>query len=308
MIMDNQKLHFSIIIPTFQRPSRRLNACLQALCDLDYPMDCFEVILIDDGSPVSPVEIVLKYKDSLAITLYEESHIGPAKLRNLGATYARGSYLAFTDDDCQPMKNWLQIAARHFETHPNHAISGKSLLALRDNIFSSASHVLVDYLHKFYNKDPDKALFLDSNNMIVKKDLFQTVEGFTTKFSLGGAGADREFSDRWVKSGYTAQFIPELCVYHSHELSFKSFWGQQFNYGRAAFYYRRSKNHPSNRSFKLEKLSFYLCLLYHPFKVDKGIRAIVLHLLVIMSQLAICFGYVSEKVKSSQRENSSDST
>ena len=41
--------YFSVIIPTHARPDR-LAACLEALANLDYPRDRFEVIVVDDGT------------------------------------------------------------------------------------------------------------------------------------------------------------------------------------------------------------------------------------------------------------------
>ena len=42
---------FSIIVPAYDRPEA-LTACVQAIRQLDYPQDRFEVIIVDDGSPV----------------------------------------------------------------------------------------------------------------------------------------------------------------------------------------------------------------------------------------------------------------
>ncbi len=43
----DKKPFFSIIIPTYNRPEQ-LAACLKSLTRLDYPQDCFEVIIVDD--------------------------------------------------------------------------------------------------------------------------------------------------------------------------------------------------------------------------------------------------------------------
>ncbi|HLE24493.1 MAG TPA: glycosyltransferase [Thermodesulfobacteriota bacterium] len=39
---------FSIIIPTYNRPAQLTN-CLYTLTLLDYPRNCFEVIVVNDG-------------------------------------------------------------------------------------------------------------------------------------------------------------------------------------------------------------------------------------------------------------------
>ena len=52
-----QQPTFSIIVPTYTRP-RQLSMCLQALAELYYPRERFEVIAVDDGSVVPPEMVV----------------------------------------------------------------------------------------------------------------------------------------------------------------------------------------------------------------------------------------------------------
>ena len=92
---------FSIVIPTYKRPEQ-LAVCLQACTRLDYPHDRFEIIIVDDGSPV-PVEVPKNDRSNLvSITCLRQLNSGPASARNMGAKHARGDILAFTDDDCIP--------------------------------------------------------------------------------------------------------------------------------------------------------------------------------------------------------------
>jgi glycosyltransferase involved in cell wall biosynthesis len=44
---------FSVIIPTYNRPER-LSVCLESLARLNYPPDRYEVVVVDDGSEISP--------------------------------------------------------------------------------------------------------------------------------------------------------------------------------------------------------------------------------------------------------------
>ncbi|HWB13964.1 MAG TPA: glycosyltransferase [Pirellulales bacterium] len=56
-----------------------------------------ELIVIDDGSEDSTPEILAKYGDSIRVIRQENS--GHVKARNMGATVARGDWLAFLDAD-----------------------------------------------------------------------------------------------------------------------------------------------------------------------------------------------------------------
>ncbi len=84
---------FSVIIPTYQRPEQ-LGTCLSALTELDYPSDRFEIIVVDDGSPVSPEPVVASFRDRLNLTLLTQPNSGPASARNTGAAHAKGEFLA----------------------------------------------------------------------------------------------------------------------------------------------------------------------------------------------------------------------
>lgn len=138
---------FSIIIPTYNRPER-LASCLEAIALLDYPRDRFEVIVVDDGSKTALDEVVAPLKNKIDIKLLRQKNAGPAATRNKGAEVAQGEFLAFTDDDCQPTPNWLDCFAAGFKDAPKAMIGSKTINALDNNPFSTASQKLIDYLYE----------------------------------------------------------------------------------------------------------------------------------------------------------------
>jgi glycosyltransferase involved in cell wall biosynthesis len=79
------------VIPTYHRP-QQLAACLQALTRLDYPLDRFEVILVDDGGGISLDDILAPFREVLCMTLLRQPHAGPAGARNVGAANAKGIF------------------------------------------------------------------------------------------------------------------------------------------------------------------------------------------------------------------------
>ena len=118
---------FSIIVPTYNRPDN-LSLCLNAISNLQYPKDRFEVIVVDDGSPMSLESITARFRDSIYINLIWQANSGPATARNTGAENAKGKYLAFTDDDCTPASDWLLVLAKHFAETPSHLIGGRVII------------------------------------------------------------------------------------------------------------------------------------------------------------------------------------
>lgn len=249
---------FSIIIPTYARP-QQLTACLQALAQLEYPCERFEVIIVDDGSEV-PLDVLVKpFAPQLNVTVIRQSHAGPATARNTGAARATGQFLAFTDDDCAPAPDWLHTLAMRFAQTPEDAVGGQILNALPDNPYSTASQLVVSYIYTYYNAVPTQAQFCTSNNLTVPADRFRTIGGFDTTFPYAAA-EDREFCARWLHTGYKMTYAPEVVVYHAHPLTLRSFSRQHFNYGREAcrFFHLRARRNQSLH--RLKPLGVYLRL------------------------------------------------
>ncbi len=292
--MRQEQPFFSIVIPTYARP-RQLATCLQYLARLDYPRDRFEVIVVDDGSETPPEAVIASFCGHLDVTLLKQAHAGPAAARNTGATQARGAFLAFTDDDCAPAPDWLQTLAARFATTPDHLIGGRTLNALPDNPYSTASQLLIAYLYTYYNADSDRARFFASNNLAMPADRFHAIGGFDMTYTRTAA-EDRELCDRWLHHGYRMAYAPEALVYHAHALTFRTFLRQHFNYGCGAFRFRQARAQRACGRIRLEPFSFYLNLLLYPFSQAQGWRALFLAVLLGVSQVANAVGFLGEGV------------
>lgn len=290
--MMQKQLLFSIIVPTYDRP-RQLAACLQSLARLNYPRDCFEVIVVDDGSETPTAIVVASFEDRLDITLLTQPNAGPAAARNTGARQAKGDFLVFTDDDCAPASNWLQTLASRFANTPDYAICGRTFNAFSDNPYSTSSQMLIDYLYAYYNADPNQVRFLTSNNMALPAHRFHMIGGFDTTFPRAAA-EDRELCDRWLHHGYRMTYAPEVLVYHAHALTFRTFWWQHFNYGRGAFHFHQAHARRDQGSIRVEPLSFYLNLLRYPFLQTRRRRALWPAFLLVVTQVANAAGFFWE--------------
>jgi GT2 family glycosyltransferase len=298
----SQKLpFFSIIIPTFNRPSP-LTHCLQSLARLDYPRDRFEVIVVDDGSE-SPAKVVVSpFSNRLNVTLIAQTHSGPAIARNEGATHAKGDLLAFTDDDCTPAAEWLQALAVRFNETPDNMIGGRTLNLFLHNPFSTASDLLIRYLYTYYNANPDQAHFFTSNNLTLPKDSFHRIGGFDMAFPRAGA-EDREFCERWLRHGFRMTYAPEALIYHAHRLTLDTFCRQQFNYGRGAFRFHQLRACRRLDHFRLEPFSFYMNMLRYPLSEIQGPKKYLFLALIFLSQGTNAAGFLREMVRQILRKS-----
>jgi len=287
--MSNPLPSFSVVIPTYNRPER-LQSCLEALEQLEYPRDRFEVIAVDDGSQVSLEPVLGQFAKTLPLRVLRQENAGPASARNAGAALAVGEYLAFTDDDCRPEPDWLQALAAVVAENPNSLIGGRTENALPRNPYSSASQLLVDYLYEYYERSRGEIDFFTSNNFAMPRERFLALGGFDASFPLA-AGEDREFCDRWRHANFPVHHTPLVRLHHAHELSLTSFWRQHFNYGRGAFHFRQVRRQRTAQPIEIEPLAFYVRLLAYPLTRDTNPLSVLHCGLLFISQVANVAGY-----------------
>jgi len=285
---------FSIIIPTYNR-SRKIVSCLEGISRINYPHHSFEVIVVDDGSRIPVQSLIASFYKKMNLTVITQKKAGPSMARNVGAKYAKGDFLVFTDDDCMPSQYWLQKLSLRFKSSMGHVVVGRSVNFLVENIFDTVSQMPIEYLHAYYNQNPDQARFVNSNNMSLPTKDFRAVGGFDTGFSNAG-GEDREFCENLRYHGYRIIYAPEVIVYHFHGLTFSSFCRQHFNYGRGAFLFRQISYLNRRRLIRLEPLNFYLKLFLYPFYNNHKKFVRRLSVLLLISQVAITFGYLMERM------------
>lgn len=90
----------SLIIPVY-KAEEFIEACLNSV--FSQLSDGVEVILVDDGTPDSSIEIVRRtFPQWIAggqLVLLEQSNMGLGAARNTGIRESRGDYIAFLDSD-----------------------------------------------------------------------------------------------------------------------------------------------------------------------------------------------------------------
>lgn len=293
--MDHPLPYFSIVIPTYARPVQ-LAACLEALARLRYPRDRFEVIVVDDDSPIPAETVAASFLTRLTLTVLTQSRAGPAAARNQGARLAKGDTLVFTDDDCAPAPDLLDALARRMAVTPVAAIGGKTVNALAGNPFASASQLLIDYLYDYHARSGTPYRFFTSNNLALPAARFHDVGGFDESFSRAGA-EDREFCGRWRDRGFPLVFAPDVVVYHAHPLTLRGFWRQHVRYGRGAARFHRLRAERTGDSLRIEPLDFYLSLIRYPFTRAGLTKRLLLSTLLLVSQAATTSGFLAHRVE-----------
>lgn len=104
----------SVIIPTFNRDICYISRAIKSIIKQTYKN--FEIIVVDDNSiKTTYSQNIKKFCISHNIKYIKTNgQEGANKARNIGALYAKGSYLAFLDDDDMWLSNKLKVQLNHF--------------------------------------------------------------------------------------------------------------------------------------------------------------------------------------------------
>lgn len=96
----------SVIVPVYNS-EQYLDNCINSVLNQEYTD--FELILIDDGSSDSSLDICKKYQkqDKRIVVIHKENE-GRCKTRNLGVNKSNGKYIAFLDSDDLYDKHYLK--------------------------------------------------------------------------------------------------------------------------------------------------------------------------------------------------------
>lgn len=279
------------MIPCYNRPGR-LASALESLAAIDYPPQLWDIIVVDDGSPVPIDSVVSDARLPIPARYLRQTNAGPGAARNTAAHASVRDYLAFTADDCSPAPDWLLALSRAFgqDGHETALIGGEIRHALPNKLCPTASHLLVEHLKAHKNAGAPK--FFTPNNLAVHRASFIDAGGFHPSF--GPTGEDLEFCDRWAAQGRTIAYEPGAVVAHSHPQSVRGFLRQHFAYGIGSARARamRSQTRPSTIP---APLGFYIRLVLSPFRSQYRNKALLAAILAV-SQVANALGVFRERM------------
>ena len=215
---------FSVIVCT-RNGAARIGACLAALKQQALPPH--EVIVVDDDSTDGSGDLVAAHFPDVRLLRIRAGGLSAA--RNAGAELATGEILAFTDDDCEPDRDWLAglalVFAKGYE-----AAGGPNLpppaRAAAEAIVAAApgapSHVMLDDV---------EAEHLPGCNIAVRRSAYFAAGGFDPIFTT--AGDDVDFCWRLRDHGHRLGFGPTAFVWHHRRPSMRGYLKQQIGYGKA---------------------------------------------------------------------------
>jgi len=185
------KNSFSIVVP-FRNEAKNLTDLLNSISALNYPVNMFEVLLINDASKDDSCTIIENIKQqfpSIAILLLNNKRLSGSPKKdaiNTAISTAKFEWIVTTDADCIVSKNWLHLFNQFIEDQKPVFISApvkfkeeSSLLYQFQNL--NFLSLIGSTIGSFGIKKP---ILCNGANLCYNKAIFEKLNGFEGNSSI----------------------------------------------------------------------------------------------------------------------------
>ena len=204
----------SIVVPVFNTKREVLKKCLECLIDQSYQN--IEIIVVDDCSNNSSIDILTSYNDKRIKVFVNEKNNGVSFCRNRGIDNSKGEYIIFIDSDDYCDKNLIKYLYEGIKkynkdvavpmTHRCVYFEDKLVEEIVYNIVPVNEKITKENYFKF-----TRPAELYEARKLYKASLLKDVR-FDTKCSYGQTLL---FNFELSKKGFTTCFIPEAIYFYN---------------------------------------------------------------------------------------------
>lgn len=227
--------HVSVVIPIYNGEDE-LSELISCLLAQTYPKQLVEYLLVDNNSSdrtLSFLETAAEHCPIVIRPLSENQIQSSYAARNTGIQAATGEFIAFTDADCRPQPQWLELLIQAF-SKPEVAIVAGEITALNeDNLLAKFAERQETLSQKHTLAHPFCA-YGQTANLAIRRTVLEQSGLFRPYLTTGG---DADICWRILKPNFgRLEFAPDAIVRHRHRTSIKELASQWQRYGRSNRY------------------------------------------------------------------------
>jgi cellulose synthase/poly-beta-1,6-N-acetylglucosamine synthase-like glycosyltransferase len=224
---------FSIVLPV-KDEEKVVGRILESLERLRYPVERFEVVIVDDGSVDATAEICGRFAASHGNfrVLRRSVSEGKASAVNCGWKRSSGEVVAVFDADNVPSGDVLSRAAEYLGDPSVAAVQG------RIHSINSCENMLTQFLayedavwcEAFLRGKEVLGLFVPLRGccQFIRRSVLERMGGFDEDCLV----EDMEMSARLIEEGQRIKYAPDVCVWQENPSGLKGFLRQRVRWCR----------------------------------------------------------------------------
>ena len=245
----NPSIKISVIVAA-RNEEENIVACLQSICNQNYPRPLLQIILVDDNSTDNTFKLASNILEKLPGMIYIKleaisNNTAPKKRAiEKGISMASGTLIVTTDADCTAEPNWLRNIAAYHDQSKNVFIAAPVKIKESSSLLSKFQ--ALDFLtmqgitaaavfKRFHN-------MCNGANLAYEKKVFYEVDGFTGIDAI--ASGDDMLLMKKVAQKYPQQlgFIksPDAIVTTLPAAGWKAFFQQRIRWASKATHYNQA--------------------------------------------------------------------
>jgi|SRR5580704_1925464 glycosyltransferase involved in cell wall biosynthesis len=222
-------MQVSVVIGTYNR-AHLLKGTLEALASQEVPGSLeWEIVVVDNNSRDTTAHVVAAFSKTTAtpVRYVFEPRQGLSRARNRGIEEARGSIIAFTDDDVLPAPDWIAQTAAAIDRWNAHGVGGRILPRWEGSPprwLTGNLHLLICLSIMDFEAGCRLVLPLEAQpqvwgaNMAFRRELFERIGQFDPRRGMIGRklfrSEDTDLVNRALEDGLTIAYDPALTVLH----------------------------------------------------------------------------------------------
>lgn len=190
---------YSVIIPA-KNESKNIARCIQSVLNSVKDRSSIEVIVVDNGSFDTTVEIAKKE----GARVFVRKNVNISALRNFGVEKASYNIIGFIDADCDALPGWIENARK---------ILSDNLIGIVGDYYrlpDEPKWIEKAYFSSILRKRREVS-YLSGGNMVIRKDNFLNVGGFDERVTTG---EDYVLCLKFRSAGFKIIADPSVSVIH----------------------------------------------------------------------------------------------